>query len=49
MFLIREKFEANVRAAIIGGAIYVAATGPKAEDIVGASVWYGPGQASMLT
>jgi hypothetical protein len=49
MPLVRLKFEANVRAAAIGGAIYVAAIGPKAEDIVGASLWFGPGQLSMLT
>jgi hypothetical protein len=49
MSLVRPKFEANVRAAAIGGVIYVAALGPEPEDIVGASVWFGPGQDPMST
>ncbi|KAF9460511.1 hypothetical protein BDZ94DRAFT_1197671 [Collybia nuda] len=47
--LLRSKFEANVRAAVIGGTIYVAATSSNAEDIIGASIWFGPGQGSLMT
>lgn len=47
--LVPANFESNIRAAAIGGEIHVASFGPEIDDIVGAAIWFGPGQASMST
>ncbi|KAF9460507.1 hypothetical protein BDZ94DRAFT_1265750 [Collybia nuda] len=49
MSLVPLELGANVRAATLGGEIYVATIGPEPEDIVGAAIWYAPGQSSMST
>jgi hypothetical protein len=49
MSLIPLELGANVRAAVIGGEIYVATVGPEPKDIVGAAIWFAPGQSTMST
>lgn len=49
MSLVPLELGANVRAAAIGGEIHVATVGPEPEDIVGAAIWFAPGQSSMST
>lgn len=49
MPLLRQKFEANVRAALLAGAVYAAVIGPNVEDIIGAAVLFGPGQGLTVT
>lgn len=49
MSLVPLELGENVRAAAIGGEIHVATVGPKPEDIVGAAIWFAPGQSSMST
>lgn len=47
--LVPAKFESNIRAAAIGGEVFVASLGVETNDIVGVAAWYGPGQASNAT
>lgn len=47
--LVRPQLESSLRAGAVGGEIHIASFGPEVSDIVGAAVWYGPGQASMST
>ncbi|KAF8074747.1 hypothetical protein FPV67DRAFT_1665496 [Lyophyllum atratum] len=47
--LVPVKFESNIRAAAIGGEVFVASLGFETDDIVGVAAWYGPGQASNTT
>lgn len=49
MALVPIRFNANVRAAGTRGEIHVAALGPQPSDIIGASLWYGPGKAQFFT
>lgn len=49
MSLVPLELGANVRAAAIGGEIHVATVGPEPEDIMGAAIWFAPGQSSMST
>ncbi|GLB43426.1 hypothetical protein LshimejAT787_1303270 [Lyophyllum shimeji] len=47
--LVPTKFEANVRATLAGGEVYVASLGTEANDIVGAITCHGPGQKPNST
>jgi len=47
--LIPHDLRSSVKAGAIGGKIFVAATGLDPEDIVGAAIWFGPGQDRSYT
>ncbi|KDR72480.1 hypothetical protein GALMADRAFT_142805 [Galerina marginata CBS 339.88] len=42
-----QQLRANVQAALIGGQVHVITVGPKATDIVGASIWFPPGSSAF--
>ncbi|KAH0582615.1 hypothetical protein H2248_010543 [Termitomyces sp. 'cryptogamus'] len=47
--LVRPNFEFCVRAALLGGEVHIATLGPEVHDIIGVTVWYGPGQSPGST